>query len=87
MTVQQQWQYGKERGIGTYSFIVSDVDFNEESGNIIFSPGAITQDGPRHGKIIEIKANTADVLFEATITPEQTSAVTFHRTERMSLYR
>jgi arylsulfate sulfotransferase len=87
MTVKQEWQYGKERGVETYSFIVSDVDFNEESGTVIFSPGAIAEDGPKHGKIVEVKANTADVVFEATITPQVTSAVTFHRTERMSIYR
>ncbi|MBL7697356.1 MAG: aryl-sulfate sulfotransferase [Chitinophagaceae bacterium] len=87
MTVQQQWQYGKERGVQTYSRFVSDVDYNEESGNMIFSSGAVNDDGPRHGKIIEIKGGTSDVEFEATITPPKTNGVTFHRTERINLYR
>lgn len=87
MTVRQEWQYGKERGVETYARFVSDVDFNEESGNIVFSAGAVNDDGPRHGKVVEIKANTADVVFEATVTPPATNGVTFHRTERIKLYR
>ena len=87
MTIQQVWQYGKEQGLETYSGFVSDVDFDEQTGNIIFGSGAVNDDGPRHGKIVEIKANTGDVVFEATITPPRTNGVTFHRTERISLYR
>jgi arylsulfate sulfotransferase len=87
MTVQQEWQYGKERGLETYAGFVSDVDFNGESGNIVFSPGVIVDDGPRHGKIVEINVNTSDVVFEATIIQPQSKGVTFHRTERISLYR
>ncbi len=87
MTIQQEWHYGKERGLETYASFVSDADFNEQSGNFIFSPGAVNDDGPRHGKIVEINASTSEVVFEATITPPQTARVTFHRTERIKLYR
>ncbi len=87
MTVRQVWNYGKERGVQTYAGFVSDVDYNEENGIVTFGPGAINSDGPRHGKVVEVDSNSGNVVFEATITPPATGGVTFHRTERMSLYR
>lgn len=86
MTIQQVWAYGKERGEETYSRIVSDVDYLEEDNSVIFSPGAIDF-GHRYGKVIEIDYSTGNVMYEATIIPPSGSGlVTFHRTERMSLY-
>jgi arylsulfate sulfotransferase len=87
MTIQQLWQYGKERGPQTFSSFVSEVDYDQPTGRIVFSSGAINNDGPRHGKIIEIEENTSNVVFEATIVPPQTTGVTFHRSQRLSLYR
>lgn len=84
MTIQQVWAYGKERGEETYSRIVSDVDFQEDDNSVIFSPGAIDF-GNRYGKVIEIDYNSGNVVFEATITAPD-GYVTFHRTERLSLY-
>ncbi|MDX1640567.1 MAG: aryl-sulfate sulfotransferase, partial [Balneolaceae bacterium] len=84
LTIQQVWEYGKERGEETYSRIVSDVDYLEEDKSVIFSPGAIDF-GKRYGKIVEIDYNSGNVVFEATITPPN-GFVTFHRTERLSLY-
>lgn len=87
-TVQQQWQYGKERGDETYSRIVSDVDYLEAYDHVLFSPGAIQRGGANYGKSIEVDRTTGEVVFEATITPPQAFAgiITFHRTERMPLY-
>ena len=87
MTIKQVWQYGKERGFETYSRIVSDIDFYPEENHVFFSPGAIIN-REAHGKIVEIDYATKEVLFEATITPPQAAwgLVTFHRTERMSIY-
>ncbi len=87
-TIQQLWQYGKERGDETYSRIVSDVDFLENEDHVLFSPGAIIDQGAVFGKSIEIDHNSRSVLFEATIIPPVAffDIITLHRTERISLY-
>lgn len=87
MTVQQVWSYGKERGAETYSRIVSDVDYRPEENHMLVSPGAVEFGGEYYGKVIEIDRGTGALVFEATITPPQPfRIVTFHRTERLSLY-
>ncbi|WP_299799773.1 aryl-sulfate sulfotransferase [uncultured Maribacter sp.] len=87
-TVQQVWEYGKERGEETYSRIVSDVDYLAASDHILFSPGAILTGAQPFGKSIEIDMAGSVVLFEATIIPPRPFAnqITFHRTERLLLY-
>lgn len=87
MQVRQIWAYGKERGLETYSGIVSDTDFLPEHNRVVFSPGAMVQ-GPREfGRIVEIDYTTQEVLFEATITPPVSFyTITFHRTEWVNLY-
>lgn len=83
MTVQQIWQYGKERGAETFSRIVSDVDYHAAEDNVVFMPGAIGSSG----KVVEVDRGTRAVLFEATITPPIAPfGITFHRVERLSLY-
>lgn len=85
-TVRQVWSYGKERGAETFSAIVSDVDVLSQPNHVIFSPGAVVN-GSKYGKVIEMDYATKDVVFEATLTPPQTFFnITFHRTERLSLY-
>jgi arylsulfate sulfotransferase len=86
MTVQQLWRYGKSRGAETYSRIVSDVDIDADLNHVVFSPGAIQNNGAS-GRVVEVDKTTSAILFEATITPPDASAaVTFHRTQRLSLY-
>lgn len=86
MTIQQIWQYGKERGGETYSRIVSDVDYDPGSGHVFFSPGAV-HNSSTYGKVVEVDYLSGDVLFEATITPPAPLfIITFHRTERMKIY-
>lgn len=85
MTVRQVWSYGKERGAESFSRIVSDVDYDSEEDHVFFSPGAVDFGG-NYGKVVEVDRRTGQVVFEATITPPQPNFVTFHRTERLSLY-
>lgn len=86
MTIKQVWSYGKARGGQTYSRIVSDVDYHEESNHVFFSPGAISNSSV-YGKVIEVDYATQAVFFEASIiAPSAFFGVTFHRTERLSLY-
>ncbi len=85
-TVKQVWEYGKERGAETFAHVVSDVDFLTSENHVIFSPGSVINT-TQYGKVVEVDYNTKNVLFEATITPPTAYyAITFHRTERMSLY-
>lgn len=88
MTVRQVWEYGRDRGEETYSFIVSDADYHPESNTVIMSPGAIQSGTKAHGKVVEIDYDTREVVFEAKITPPIAGLqlVTFHRTQRMRLY-
>lgn len=87
MTVKQVWSYGKQRGAETYSRIVSDVDYLPKENHVIWSPGAVYFGGKNYGKVIELDYNTKSVIFEATITPPIAYfGITFHRTERLSLY-
>ncbi len=87
MSIQQVWQYGKERDAETYSRIVSDVDYIVDNNSVLFSPGATAFNGGEYGKSIEIDYGTKEILFEATITPPiSVFQITFHRTERLSLY-
>jgi len=87
MTVQQIWQYGKERGGDTYASIVSDVDYHAEENNVVFMPGASFSAEGAYGKSVEIDYSSRDVVFEATIRPPTAFyGITFHRVERLSLY-
>lgn len=87
-TVQQVWQYGKERGGETFSSIVSDVDYLPNDDHILFSPGAVLFEGGIFGKSVEIDYSSGSVLFEARIVPPTAffNIITLHRTERLSLY-
>ena len=87
MTVQQRWQYGKERGADGFSRIVSDVDYHIEENNVVFMPGAVGREAIPYGKVVEIDYSSRNVVFEATITaPIAQWGITFHRVERISLY-
>ena len=86
-TVKQIWDYGKDRGQEAYSKIVSKVNYIENSGNILFTPGAVDYNGQQYGKVIEVNYQSDEVLFEATITPPRSFfIITFHNTQPTSLY-
>lgn len=87
MTVQQIWQYGKERGRETFASIVSDVDYHAEEDNVVFNPGFSHDSRGAYGKTVEVDYASRNVVFEATIRPpEAFGGITFHRVERLSLY-
>ena len=84
MTIQQVWEYGKERGTGAYSRIVSDVDFLTHVNNVLFNPGfQVNNLDAFGGKVIEVNYLTGEVVYEVRIN---SSGVTLHRAERMSIY-
>lgn len=66
-TVEQIWQYGKERGESFYSAIVSDVDYLKNSNNVLVTSGFLTPDTKYSAKIIEVNRETGEEVFEATL--------------------
>ena len=85
MTVQQTWTYGKERGLDTYSRIISSVEFLPDAKHVLFAPGydVINATG-RGGKVLEIDAASKAVLSEISITSANNWG--FHRAMKMSAY-
>jgi len=63
-TVQQVWQYGKERGDEFFSTLISDVDKLPNTGNILITSGHIKG----NSKITEVTYPEGEEVFEATLT-------------------
>lgn len=83
-TVQQIWQYGKERREELYSPITSNVIYDEASDRVIFNPGSTNNSGNEYGKTIEIDYQSRTVAFEASvIAPRTTFRITFHNVQRV----
>ena len=87
MTIQQVWEYGRERGHTTYSSIVSDVDYHQDENTVVFMPGANYENGP-NGKTIEVDYTSKDVVYEAVIRNDGSAmyGIMFHRIERLPVY-
>lgn len=85
MTVQQIWTYGKERQLETFSRVLSNVQYLQNSNHILFCPGYnVLNDDGNGGKVIEIDYNTKEVVFEMSLTAQ--NSIGFHRTYRDNLY-
>lgn len=84
-TVQQVWEYGKERGNECFSSAVSSVQYLPQTDHVLFCPGmhTINKDG-MGGRVVEIDYKTREVVFDAEITLPTLFA--FHRAIRMPLY-
>jgi arylsulfate sulfotransferase len=66
-TVEQIWQYGKERKTEFFSAIVSDVDLLPSTSNILVTSGYINPKENHSGKIVEVNPTTNEEVFEATL--------------------
>jgi arylsulfate sulfotransferase len=64
MTVEQVWQYGKERGKPFYSMLISEADHLETTGNILVTFGFVL---PHNAKIVEVNYPEGKEVFEATL--------------------
>ena len=85
MTVQQVWEYGKERGIETFSTIVSSVQYLPQTNHVLFCPGYRVKNADGlGGKIVEVDYNTKKVVYQASISSE--NKLGFHRARRFSVY-
>ncbi|SFD91399.1 aryl-sulfate sulfotransferase [Spirosoma endophyticum] len=85
LTVQQTWTYGKERGIDTYSKVISSAQFLPTSNHVVFGPGyQVVNTTGQGGKVVEIDFATKQVVSEISIS--STNQFGFHRSKKISAY-
>ena len=92
-TIQQVWDYGRERGPELYAPVISDVDVGPATGNLFVLPGSYTTrpDGTPGGvaKMVEIRPDDRRVVFEAHLLMRGEAPWgddICYRMERMTLY-
>ncbi len=84
-TVRQGWTYGKERGLDTFSRVISSVQFMHASNHVVFAPGYQVQNTTgRGGKVLEIDVATKTVLNEISVS--SANGWGFHRVKKMYPY-
>lgn len=91
MTIEQVWQYGKERGSLFYSPYISDVDYLDKNHYIVHSGGIVYVDGKNSNQPAGFSKNTTLVsdtveLLNDEIIFELVLPTNNYRVEKMSLY-
>ena len=91
MTIEQVWEYGKERGSEFYSPYISDVDYIEKDHYIVHSGGIVYKDGKVQnqpaglGGADELVSDTVELLNDEVIF-EIKLPTNNYRVEKMSVY-
>lgn len=91
MTIEQIWQYGKERGSDYYSPYISDVDYLDANHYIVHSGGIAYKDGEVLNQPAglagadELKSITTELLNDEIIFEIELSTNNY-RVEKMDLY-
>ena len=91
MTIEQVWEYGKERGSEFYSPYISDVDYIEADHYIVHSGGIVYVDGKNSnqpaglGGADKLVSDTVELLNDEVIF-EIILPTNNYRVEKMSLY-
>ena len=91
MTIEQIWEYGKERGSEYYSPYISDVDYLEanhyivHSGGISYKDGEVLNQPAGIGGADELKSITTELLNDEIIF-EIELPTNNYRVEKMDLY-
>lgn len=91
MTIEQVYEYGKERGSSFYSPYISDVDYLSKNHYIIHSGGIVYVDGKNSNQPAGFSSNTTlksdtvevlnnNVIFEIVLPTNN------YRVEKLSLY-
>lgn len=91
MTIEQVFEYGKERGNEFYSPYISDVDYLAKDHYIIHSGGIVYVDGENSNQPAGFSENTTLVsdtveLLNNKVVFEITLPTNNYRVEKMSLY-
>lgn len=93
-TLQQVWEYGKDRGAKLFSRIVSDVDYLPNTNNILMTSGFITPRNIHQARVVEVSQEDNKEVFEAAIFFKNTNKLSkpgwgsrdiLYRSERMEL--
>lgn len=92
MTIEQIWEYGKERGSDFYSPYISDVDYLDKNHYIVHSGGIVKEDGKPSNQPaglstgnIELKSDTVELLNDKVIF-ELVLPTNNYRVEKMNIY-
>lgn len=91
MTIEQIWEYGKERGSEFYSPYISDVDYLAKNHYIVHSGGIVYVDGKNSnqpaglGGADKLVSDTVELLNDKVIF-EIVLPTNNYRVEKMSLY-
>lgn len=91
MTIEQVWQYGKERGNEFYSPYISDVDYLDKNHYIVHSGGIVYVNGKNSNQPAGFSKNTkllSDTveLIDDEVVFELKLPTNCYRVEKMSLY-
>ena len=92
MTIEQIWEYGKERGSEFYSPYISDVDYIDKDHYIVHSGGIVYVEGKNSNQPAGFSENAKlvsttvellnnEVIFEISLPTNN------YRVEKMSLYQ
>ena len=91
MTIEQVYEYGKERGSSFYSPYISDVDYLSKNHYLIHSGGIVYVDGKNSNQPAgfssntTLKSDTVEVLNDKVIF-EMVLPTNNYRVEKLSLY-
>ena len=93
MTIEQIWQYGKERGSSFYSPYISDVDYLKENHYIVHSGGIVSVNGKPSNQPAglttgdtKLKSDTVELLNNKVIY-ELVLPTNYYRVEKMKIYQ
>ena len=91
MTIEQVWEYGKERGSEFYSPYISDVDYIDDGHYIVHSGGIVYVDGINSNQPAgfsenaELLSDTVELIDDEVVF-EIKLPTNNYRVEKMSLY-
>ena len=92
MTIEQIWEYGKERGSDFYSPYISDVDYLDKNHYIVHSGGIVKENGKPSNQPaglstgnIALKSDTVELLNDKVIF-ELVLPTNNYRVEKMNIY-
>src|SRR5690625_2171070 len=92
MTIEETWNYGKDRGQESYSHTIGHVQYLHDQHNIILNSAATADDDSPPGtprRIGEVDANDPDSgeIFELEVRGKEEDSVEYtYRTWRFPLY-
>lgn len=84
-TVEQLWEFGKERGNGLFSDARGSTQYLP-NGNILGYFSLIKGHRTGHSRIIELRHNTRKVVFDAVLYSKTRDALRDYRATRRELY-